>query len=218
MNEIKKTEEIKVEELGLYARIVQVASGQPWKLETTPIGLDGAAEEDNWGSPEHWADPLLCDLSWTDKDRADAVLYFLAEVGLYAASYDFELGELSDLEVAYLSDERGTRLIVAMDGKPLDELPRLYKLTIMLNNDGSFGRKTMSSVDPWELYMKRLYEKFVKPDGDHWRGPCTAIVHPMIQSDVELSMGQHGSIVDKRTIREDGMVVLWSKGYWAHGF
>ena len=213
---IKKTETIKIDGLGIYARIVQVASGQPWKLETTPIGLDGAAEEDNWGSPEHWADPLLCDLAWTDKQKADAVLYFLAELPLYAAGYGFTIGELSDLEVEYI----GHRLVASMDGKPDDELPRRYELTIVPNDEGTFehGRRCMTSVDPWDLHMGRLYKKFVKPDGDHWKGPCTAIVHPLVQSDMERSMGYHGSIVDKRTIREDGMVVLWSKGYWAHGF
>jgi len=72
--------------------------------------------------------------------------------------------------------------------------------------------------------LKQLYKDHVKPlpfgskQETHWKGPCIAEVPAVIANDVAEAMDFHGSIVDARRDLPDGLVRLFSEGYWAHGF
>ena len=70
--------------------------------------------------------------------------------------------------------------------------------------------------------LRDIYSKHVRHGGGHWKGPCCAIVDPWMADDVAEAMDFMGSIVDARVVHTaaDGLevVVLFSRGYWAHGF
>jgi hypothetical protein len=64
--------------------------------------------------------------------------------------------------------------------------------------------------------LQQLYKEHVRPlpfgpkQETHWKGPCVA--------DVAAAMDFMGSIVDDRRDLPNGLVRLYSEGYWAHGF
>lgn len=72
--------------------------------------------------------------------------------------------------------------------------------------------------------LQQLYKEHVKPlpfgpkQETHWKGPCVAEVPAAIASDVAAAMDFMGSIVDDRRDLPNGLVRLYSEGYWAHGF
>ena len=79
------------------------------------------------------------------------------------------------------------------------------------------------STDRAEV-LRSLYKEHVRPlpfgpkKEVHWKGPCAAEVPAAIASDVADAMNFMGAIVDDRRSLPDGIVRLYSEGYWAHGF
>lgn len=65
--------------------------------------------------------------------------------------------------------------------------------------------------------LREMYNKHVKHNDGHWKGPCWAVVPTEIADDVAEAMNFMGSIVDARN-EFVGSVLLSSRGYWAHGF
>jgi hypothetical protein len=219
-----KTEQIKIEELGIYARIRKETASGLWKFETTPIGLDGDPEESNWACPEAWAEYHDENkFFFSMKPSAECVLHFFAELPTYAQVNGLEIGELSDFNLHM----NGNGWLLSIDSRTEEGaskyrnygLPRLFQY----KRGYAHGPAVITSKDPWDHHMTRLYNKFVVPDNDSgdWKGPVTAIVDPMLQADMQCSMGYHGSIVDSVTYDHSGKftkVILKSKGYRAHGF
>lgn len=82
---------------------------------------------------------------------------------------------------------------------------------------------TVPTVERSEI-LQQLYKEHVKPlpfgpkKETHWKGPCVAEVPVNIASDVAEAMNFMGSIVDDRRDLPNGLVRLYSEGYWAHGF
>jgi hypothetical protein len=66
--------------------------------------------------------------------------------------------------------------------------------------------------------LRKLWSEHVVPLTEHWKGPVEAVVKPSLVEDVSEAMDFMGAIVDKISETCDGMVKLYSKGYWAHGF
>ena len=72
--------------------------------------------------------------------------------------------------------------------------------------------------------LQQLYKEHVRPlpfgpkKETHWKGPCAAEVPAALASDVAEAMNYMGSIVDDRRDLPNGLVRLYSEGYWAHGF
>jgi len=68
--------------------------------------------------------------------------------------------------------------------------------------------------------LRALYREHVVATGKdgHWKGPCKAKVTADLAADVADAMNFMGSIVDSERTLKSGMVVLRSRGYWAHGF
>ena len=93
------------------------------------------------------------------------------------------------------------------------------------------GTQPITIIVPAELpsaqrgeTLQQLYNEHVKPlpfgpkKETHWKGPCAAEVPAAIASDVAAAMNYMGSIVDDRRDLPNGLVRLFSEGYWAHGF
>ena len=67
--------------------------------------------------------------------------------------------------------------------------------------------------------LRALYKAHVRHPGDgHWKGECHAVVQNSLAADVEEAMSFIGSIVDEKVVMKNGKTLLYSKGYWAHGF
>ena len=67
--------------------------------------------------------------------------------------------------------------------------------------------------------LRAIYAKHVKHPEGHWKGRAYAIVEPEEAADVAEAMDFHGSIVDSRApLYQSTKIVLFSQGYWAHGF
>ncbi|MAH47723.1 hypothetical protein CMI37_18020 [Candidatus Pacearchaeota archaeon] len=66
--------------------------------------------------------------------------------------------------------------------------------------------------------MKSLYDQHIEHPDDHWKGRAVAKVAPEIAGEVEEAMNYMGSIVDSRRELKNGLVKLYSRGYWAHRF
>ena len=93
------------------------------------------------------------------------------------------------------------------------------------------GTQPITIIVPTELpsaqrgeTLQQLYKEHVTPlpfgpkKETHWKGPCAAEVPAAIASDVAAAMNYMGSIVDDRRDLPNGLVRLFSEGYWAHGF
>ena len=66
--------------------------------------------------------------------------------------------------------------------------------------------------------LRKLYQDHVHPlDPTRPKGPTSAQVPVAIADDVAEAMTFIGDIVDSRMDRE-GMALLYSEGYYAHGF
>ena len=82
---------------------------------------------------------------------------------------------------------------------------------------------TVPTAERGEI-LQQLYKEHVRPlpfgpkQETHWKGPCAAEVPAAIASDVAAAMDFMGSIVDDRRDLPNGLVRLFSEGYWAHGF
>ncbi len=66
--------------------------------------------------------------------------------------------------------------------------------------------------------LDALYKKHVKHPKGHWKGPAVAYVKPELVPAVTEAMDYFGSIVDSERLLKSGLVKLYSRGYWAHGF
>lgn len=77
-----------------------------------------------------------------------------------------------------------------------------------------------TTTDERAEYLRKLYKEHVHPvkPGDHWKAACTAIVPSELAADVREAMDFHGSLVDDTKPLANGMTLLYSLGYWAHGF
>lgn len=91
------------------------------------------------------------------------------------------------------------------------------------------GKAVTVTVKPFELIKKKreplsddelksLYDEHVQHPDDHWKGRAIAHVAPEIADDVTEAMNYYGSIVDSRRELKSGLIKLYSRGYWDHGF
>lgn len=65
-----------------------------------------------------------------------------------------------------------------------------------------------------------LYKKHVRTvsPSDSWKAECYAAVPCALAREVTEAMNHMGSIVDSKTEIHGRITVLYSRGYWAHGF
>ena len=69
-------------------------------------------------------------------------------------------------------------------------------------------------------YLLKLYSDYVRTvtPGNSWKASCAAVVPTALVGDVRDAMTFMGSYVDNETEIAPGVVTLYSRGYWAHGF
>ena len=73
-------------------------------------------------------------------------------------------------------------------------------------------------TDQQAQQLRDAYNKFVSHTEGHWKGTAIAVVNQEQRSLVREAMDFMGSIVDQELELSDGKIVLYSKGYWSHGF
>ena len=116
------------------------------------------------------------------------------------------------------------------------------KTVMMLAEDGTEVEVVVPDLDSLPTqeradYLRKLYATWVVNDG-HWKGVNAAVVPLRLADDVAEAMEFMGATVDYRAACEPfegvypgwvvadgveleqgpGMVKLYSKGYWAHGY
>src|SRR3990172_6615812 len=96
------------------------------------------------------------------------------------------------------------------------------KVTVKCD-DGSLVDLVVPTDLPTEERAEELrtaYSKYVSTveAGACWKAACHALVPEAEAATVAEAMSFMGSEVDERTELPGGLVHLFSKGYWAHGY